>query len=677
MGLLKGMIVAMQPFSANPDASASLQIAINMQSQGRLGEAEELFKAVLAADESNIPSMQNLAMLCARQGRLEEAATYLRMVIRQNPHIIAAHNNLGNVMSMLGQPDEAAASYETALEINPNYPEAHNNLGIAMAAMRRHEEAVVHYRKAIALNPQFSNAYNNLGNALAALNQNEEAVSCYQRALALSPRYPEANNNLGVALARLGRPEDAIAYYRAALEINPGYADAYSNLGAALEALGHPDEALELIAKAILLRGDNADAHNNMGNALKALNRHAEALESYRKATSLRPGYAQAFSNMGDALRELGDAVGARSAYDEAVRLDPDRPSFYRRLGDTMRYSDTDLRLVAMGKLLQGIEQLPVGEQVELHFALAKALDDLGDKQQSFQHLIEGNALHRQRIKYNEAETLDLFGRVRQVFTPEMMNSSRGFGNPTEVPVFVVGMIRSGTTLVEQILASHPAVHGAGERMDFARAVAKMRDPQHPDLGFPEVCAGLTGEQLMQVGSDYVTSLRISSPGALRIVDKMPANYRLLGLINLALPNARIIHLRRDPLDTCVSCFSILFAGDQPFTYDLSELGRYYRAYDRLMEHWRHVLPDGVMLELDYEDLIADIEGHARRIVAHVGLAWDDSCVRFFKNRRAVRTASTLQVRRPAYKDSVGRWRPYGALIDPLIRALNQNRSPG
>jgi tetratricopeptide (TPR) repeat protein len=641
-----------------------------MQSQGRLAEAERLFKKVLAADETDISCLQNLALLCARQGRLEEAADYLAKVIRLNPKIVAAHNNLGNILSMLGRHHEAAASYRTALAVNPNYAEAHNNLGIALAAMNHTDEAVVHYRRAIELNPQFANAHNNLGNALIALNRYSDAVSSYEKAITLNPRYAEAHNNLGVALVRSGRAQTAVSHYRTSLQINPNYADAYSNLGAALETLNRAEEALPLIAKAISLRPDNADAHNNLGNALKALNRHTEALEAYNNATALRPGDAQVFSNMGDALRELGDAAAAGAAYQQAVRLDPDRPSFYRRLGDTLRYVQGDARLTAMRRLLQGIDTLTAKEQVELHFALAKAMDDIGDKQQSFRHLLDGNALHRRQINYDEAETLRFFSRIQEVFTSDMMASRRGGGDPTQVPVFVVGMIRSGTTLVEQILASHPAVHGAGERMDFARAAANIRDAQNPDNGFPEVCFGASGDQLTQLGTDYLASLRTSSPDALRIVDKLPANYRLLGLINLALPNARIIHVRRDPIDTCVSCFSILFAGDQPFTYDLTELGRYYQAYERLMEHWRRVLPAGVMLELNYENLIADIESHARHIVTHVGLPWNESCTRFFENRRAVRTASTLQVRKPAYNDSIGRWRPYGKLLNPLLDSL-------
>lgn len=654
-----------------------IRAALSLQRQGRLNEAAQQYDAVLKDNLADFDCLHGFGLLRAQQGNFEATVDLIRAALQQNPSSVEALVNLGNALAILARNDEAIESYRRALDLRPNYADAHNNLGNALKGLGRYTDAVVHYREALSINPLFSKAHNNLGNVFEALNRPEEAIQCYEKALAVSPNDAEVHNNIGVSLVSLKRGEEAIAHYRKAIAINPSYAQAYNNLGAALLNMNSPEMAISYCEKAVALKANFPEALNNIGNALLALARHDEALESYRTATSLRPGYAQAYSNMGDALRELGDAVGARSAYDEAVRLDPDRPSFYRRRGDTMRYSDTDdPRLVVMGKLLQGIESLPMGEQVELHFALAKALDDLGDKRQSFQHLLAGNALHRQRIKYDEPETLDLFDRVRQVFTPELMALSRGFGNPTELPIFVVGMIRSGTTLVEQILASHPAVHGAGERMDFARATGRMRDPQRPNMGFPEVCSHLSGEQLTQLGSDYVNSLRASSSDALRIVDKMPANYRLLGLINLALPNARIIHLRRDPLDTCVSCFSILFAGDQPFTYDLSELGRYYRAYDRLMEHWRDVLPDGVMLELDYEDLIADIEGHARRIVAHVGLAWDDSCIRFFENRRAVRTASTLQVRRPAYKDSVGRWRPYGALIDPLVRALNQNRSP-
>jgi hypothetical protein len=246
------------------------------------------------------------------------------------------------------------------------------------------------------------------------------------------------------------------------------------------------------------------------------------------------------------------------------------------------------------------------------------------------------------------------------------MRERAGQGDPSPVPVFILGMPRSGTTLVEQMLASHPQVHGAGELSDFTAAVAGLDGPD----GVP---ADIGGAELRRIGARYVARVRPLAPGALRITDKMPANFRFAGLIHLALPNARIIHLRRDPVDTCLSCFSILFGGDQPHTYDLGELGRYYRAYQRLMEHWRAVLPLGVMLEVQYEALVGDFEPQARRIVAHCGLEWDDACLDFYKTQRPVHTASAVQVRRPVYQTSVGRWRPPEDLLRPLLDALDRD----
>jgi hypothetical protein len=228
-------------------------------------------------------------------------------------------------------------------------------------------------------------------------------------------------------------------------------------------------------------------------------------------------------------------------------------------------------------------------------------------------------------------------------------------------------MMRSGSTLVEQILASHPQVFGAGERKDFANVVNALGASETAEEG-PN--RPLDGAALYRLGTAYLAAVTEGTPPAERIVDKMPANFRFVSLIHLALPNARIIHTHRDPVDTCLSCFSQLFNEKQPFTYDLGELGRYYRAYQTLMEHWRRVLPEGVMLDVRYEELVADFEPQARRIVAHCGLEWDDRCLSFYETRRPVKTASVVQVRQPIYRSSVGRWRPNSDLLRPLLEAL-------
>jgi len=254
---------------------------------------------------------------------------------------------------------------------------------------------------------------------------------------------------------------------------------------------------------------------------------------------------------------------------------------------------------------------------------------------------------------------------MREIFTADALRKGRSFGDPSVVPVFIIGMPRSGTTLVEQILATHPKVYGAGELDDFQTAVvASLR-------GLNRARTGLGVEEFRWISTRYLECVRAIAPAAERIVDKMPANFQYVGLIHLALPNARIIHIPRDPIDTCLSCFSILFAHDQFFTYDLAELGRYYRAYATLM-HWREVLPLEQMLEVRYEELVTNFAPLARRIVAHCGLEWDDACLEFHQTQRPIWTASVDQVRRTIYRSSVGRWRPHEGMLRPLSEALEE-----
>ncbi len=266
---------------------------------------------------------------------------------------------------------------------------------------------------------------------------------------------------------------------------------------------------------------------------------------------------------------------------------------------------------------------------------------------------------------------MDYMQRIRTIFNAELLSAKAGGGEPAPAPVFVVGMPRSGTTLIEQIIASHPKAAGAGELFDLDNIVQSLTGLNSGALSFPEVVATMSGEQLRQVGARYVAAIRALAPAAERIADKMPWNFHFAGLIHLALPNARIIHARRDPVDTCLSCFSILFEGNSnQYTYDLVELGRFYRAYDSLMAYWRDVLPPGLMLEVQYEEVVGDLEKQARQIISHCGLDWDDACLDFHKTRRPVRTSSVAQVRKPIYRSSVGRWRPYREQLRPLLEEL-------
>jgi tetratricopeptide (TPR) repeat protein len=525
-----------------------------------------------------------------------------------------------------GSLDEAASSYERVLEAEPSNFRAAYNLSLLRAQQGRMDEALRLGASAATLDAGSAEALAHLGGLLLGVGRHREAIDFLERAVAIDPTYAQAHNNLGSALLPLGKIEEAAACYRRAIEIQPRYADAHANLGHALRLLGRLDEAM---------------AHFEM-------------------APAARPDNARAFGDMGNALAEMGRLDEALVAYERAIALEP-RPELFRYIGDLRKYTPGDRYLAAMEQLFERVDSFEVDGQIDLHFALGKAYADVGEHQRSFRHLLAGNALKRGIQPYDEAATLASFEEIPRVFTAEMMAAHEGQGDPSRVPIFVLGMPRSGTTLVEQILAGHPAVHAAGELEIFGETVAAL---------FPDGGVALTPERLRELGARYVERVRALAPEAERVTDKMPANFRFAGLIHLALPNARIISTRRDPIDNCLSCFSLLFQEGQPHLYDLAELGRYYRGYEALVAHWHKVLPAGVMLDVQYEDVVADLETQARRIVAHAGLPWNDACLKFHEVRRPVQTASASQVRKPIFTSSVGRWRPYGELLRPLLDAL-------
>lgn len=459
-----------------------------------------------------------------------------------------------------------------------------------------------------------------------------EAIGRYQRILSFKD-LPVIRNNLGHAFAGLGKLDAAIVEYRRAVALKPDYAEAFCNWGVALSNLDRVDEA--------------------------------EA--KFRRAIAVEPSLAGAFHNLGVLLKERGRLGEAVEAAEEAIRLAPGNVAYHEHLAALRPFvaDDDDI------KALEALELTTLGAQdrIHLHFALAKAYEDTGQPARAFAQLLAGNRLKRAQVVYDESAKIGAMERARGLLTADFIAARQGLGDQSRLPVFIVGMPRSGTTLIEQILASHPEVFGAGELNLFAQSVDAVANAMPRSPPFPELAAAMEAEHFRTLGAFYCDRLAQRAPGASRVVDKMPENFLFTGLIHLALPNATIIHAVRDPVDTCVSCFSILFA-QQPHTYDLAELGRYYRQYRALMAHWRRVLPPQRMIEVRYEDLVGDLEAVARRVVDRCGLAWDARCLDFHRTERSVRTASATQVRRPIYRSSIGRWRKYESFLGPLLAEL-------
>ena len=478
--------------------------------------------------------------------------------------------------------------------------------------------------------------------------------------------------NRAVAMQARGDLAGAEKIYRAILKQYPKHHQTLTNLGTVLLGLERMQEALEFLRKALNQQPNAAMTHYLIAWALQMLDRNEEALARANRAIALNPKLPDAHATLSRVLANLGRYDEAIGALSRAIDLAPEQARFYGYWGHMTRWKADEPRLAALEALAERAASLSLEDQVEAHFALAKARADCGDLESSFRHQTEGGALQKKFFRYDEPANLRQLEEPCRALDAAWLARHQGAGDPSPLPVFILGMPRSGTTLVEQILASHPLVKTLGERLTFNEALARMcGTPTMPPSIAPRA-AQWSEAELRRLGALYVAAIRREAPAAAaRIIDKLPANFLSVGLIHAALPNARIIHTRRDPVDTCLSLFSILFSGyAQLYSYDLGELGRYYRGYERVMAHWRAILPAGVMLEVQYEEVVDDLEGQARRIIAHCGLEWDDACLAFHKSARPVRTASHAQVRQPIYRSSVGRPRPPHALMRPLLDAL-------
>jgi tetratricopeptide (TPR) repeat protein len=697
--------VAPGPAAAPPGLSAAqaLMLAEQHRRAGYLGNAEELCLAALGAEPENAEALHLLGIISHQSGRLDEAIAHITRAVERAPQSPLYHANLGELCRLAGRPEEAVVHGRRAVALKPDYPEALSNLGIALYERAQYDDALACQDQALALRPDYAEAHSNRGNALRALGRRSEAEGAYRRALALRPAFAAGWNNLGTTLRDLKRPQEAEEAYRKALAQTPNDPETLDNLALALKDLDRPSEAIALLRQALSIEARSAKIHLHLGSLLIeqkqveeastaaqaalaldsdnhdtlnlmgriAFERGAldEALALHQRALALNPDLADACNNMGNVLKELGRLDEARAAYRRALALDPAMSGAYVNLADATTFAPDEPLLAAM-ETLAGRQDLTSTDRMQLHFALGKAYGDLAQHEASFAHLLRGNALKRAVTRYDEAAALGLFDRIEAVLSAERLAGMAGHGDRSQAPIFVLGMPRSGTTLVEQILASHPLVHGAGELDAFDAVVRTVHGPDGAILPYPDFVPALDATAIRAIGSRYVERLRALAPETPYVTDKMPSNFFFVGLIHLALPRARIIHVMRDPVDTCVSCFSKLFSAAQDHTYDLAELGRYYARYARLMAHWRRVLPPDRMLEVRYEDVVADLDGETRRIIAHCGLDWDPRCLAFHRTERPVRTASATQVRRPIYRSAVGRWRVYAPYLAPLLTEL-------
>ncbi len=628
------------------------------------------------ASSMSVPSSAeiNALIVLYNAGRYAEAESGARMLVGRRPSFGFGWKLLGGALQMQGK--NALPAFQKTAELMPGEANAHSNLGAVLYGLGKYDEALSSYRKAMELKPAFAGSHYNLGKILSECGKLEEAVACYRRAIDIQPDFAMAHYNLGNALKDLGQPDGAVASYRKSLQIDPGFLPAYVNLGVVLQGRSQFSEAASCYRRALEIEQNLADIHSNLGHVLKHLGEFDAAMASYRRAIGIDPGCIEATLGAGLLCMENGEMEEAESLFQRALKINVRDMEARYLLAQVKKVDAGDenfstlvaLEENARNKASSTIEPLSDSDAIKLYFALGKCCDDVGDHDQAFRHYIKGCQLKRATLAYDAERTAQYFSDIIGFFDRATIERLRGGGDPSRVPVFVLGMPRSGTTLTEQIIASHPDIRGAGELPDLLMAI--KRGAARIGARFPDDMSALGLKDLAVWAEDYVAGLLKRAPDAKRITDKMPENYLAVGLIHLMLPNAKIIHVNRNPVDTCLSCFTKLFNSGAEYSYDLAELGRYYGGYARLMAHWRSVLPAGAFLDVQYEEIVADQETQARRMIAFCGLEWSDACIDFHHAKNAVRTASLTQVRQPIYGSSVNRWKRYQKHLAPLLEAL-------
>jgi tetratricopeptide (TPR) repeat protein len=653
------------PAGADPQSSVEIQSLVALMKAGRFVELESRARDLLEALPRAGPVWQLLGLALTRQGK--DAIRAHTEAVKCQPSDSVAHLNLGNALGRAGRLEDAAASYRRALALRPELPEAHNNLADVELELGHPEAALGSLRRAVELRPDFAEAQQNLGKTLLRLGRYEEALESCKRALNLAPDSPQVHNSLGNVLARLGQFDDAIASFRRCIVLQPEFAEAHANLANAIRSTGRLNEAVEEYRLAVRIKPDFVEAYTELATSLRLLRSTAEAEAACHQALQIAPDAVAVLVVLAELRSDVGRFCAAGDYFKRALAADPQSVEALAGMARIRRMTGED---GAWLRAAQRLEQTGLSPQREmiLRYAMGKYFDDVADFPAAFANYHRANLLaKRSAPKHDRAHLQRAIDWIIRSQDATWLHKRGAAAAPSRRPVFVVGMLRSGTSLAEQILASHPDVFGAGELTFWSTRLAALL-PLMPDDTSP---APQT-EGLARAGCDYLDHLHTLHAGAARVIDKLPTNFLASGLISAALPGARIIHMQRDPIDTCLSIYFQHFEAINTYTHDLEDLAHYYRQYRRLMHHWRAVLPKDAMLDVPYEGLVADPERWTHRMLEFIDLPWDSRCLDFQRTQRAVVTASKWQIRQPITATSIGRWRHYEKFIDPLISLASE-----
>ncbi len=609
-----------------------LEAGYQAQQSGDLDQAERLYKQVLDAEEDNIHALNLLGMLCVNSLRSDAAVEYIKKALRQVPDNPQSHTNIGLAYKDLGNADEAVFHFRESINLDPNNPDVHNNLGNVLRVIDKPKKAIQSYERALQLNRNFAECWSNLAAALNETGQLKPALKAVNRALELDPRLAQAYNNRGDIYLAQARYEDALAEYRRATELSPKYVAALINMAKVQRDMDAPDEALQTL----------------------------------KLALTLEPANPEGLLVQGVLHEQMGNRESAAESFKAAIKTSPEMTVAHYYLSQIRGRQGTDEEFDAM-RALSGRTNLNDNSRMYLGFGLYRAYEQREQYDEAFANLAAANRIKAESTPYDDEDTAHYIESIVESARSSLHRLGDRPGHTDSRPVFVLGMPRSGTSLTEQILASHSAVAGAGE-LSFAYDTAhRIRDITHEK--FPENMQLLSAEQYAELGKSYMARHSEENLAARYVVDKTPLNFQYIGLLGLALPEAKFIHCHRDPIANCFSIHRMPFDEKQTYAHSLEALGKYYTRYWRFMRSWHELFPSRI-LDMRYEDTVADIETQSRRMLDFLDLPFEEGVLDYHKNKRLVKTPSASQVRQPIYKDRLAAWKKYEKYLGPLIENI-------
>jgi tetratricopeptide (TPR) repeat protein len=621
-----------------------------------------------------------------KKGSIEEAKKLYSIILKDSPQnqeaklgLLALKNlkvnkeppqaNIQSIVALYSSSkiQEALVDIEALVKDFPNSPILYNIRASCYKANGQINASIKDYEKAVILKPDYAEAYYNLGITFRELGQLEAALKSYEKALAIKHEYPEAHNNLGSVLLDLGSLDSATDHFEWALAFKPNYPEAHNNLGVVARKLEKLDKAIKSFKKAIDIQPNYVQAHSNLGNILQDIGQLDAAMDCYKNALAINPNHTQCYLDIGLIHKEKGQIDDAIKFFEKALTINPSHAVTYDNLSDIKKYTINKKHITKMQSLLSS-DTLSPSDRRHLCFALAKVNENLDNQGELFKYLHEANRLRKHELNYSFDRSKTLFSTVKEIFSSTYPDIEKSLASEpsTFKPIFIVGMPRSGTTLVEQITSSHPAVHGAGELTNLPTIIGPIAT-DHLNQGINK----LPQKPFLSIREQYLDVLSNLNVSESVITNKLPLNFIYIGFILTAFPEAKIVHMKRDARAICWSIYKSNFRNTgNGYSYNFDDLAGFYGLYSDLMDFWHQLFPDRIY-DMCYEDLTTNQEEETRKLLEYCELEWDDNCLSFHKNKRAVKTASAIQVREKMYQGSSEAWKKYEIHLKPLIKALS------